>query len=158
MRGAHRGVLNVGRSGMAAAALVGLAACGGGSATDSSADSTAAENSAPETSASTEQDDFCARAAGIDERVDSALSDLGSDASVPDVFHQLAEEIRAVEAPAEIAADWETQADGLDRIADAIADIDFTDPESLATLDEIGGELTAAGNKVDDYLDDRCGS
>jgi hypothetical protein len=141
---------------VAAAALVLLAACGDGSGTDSSAASTGAENSAAETSAATEQDDFCTQAAAIDERVDAALSDLGSDTSIEDLFRQLAEEIRAVEPPEEIAADWETQADGLDRIAEALPEIDFTDPESLATLDEIDGELTAAGDNVTNYLDEQC--
>jgi hypothetical protein len=154
-----RGALSVCRSGVAGAAvLVVLAACGGESTGDSSGESTAAQSSATETPAASDQDDFCAQAGGIDERVDSALSDLGNDdASVPDVFRQLAEELRAIEPPEEIAADWETQADGLDRIADALPDIDFTDPDSLETLDEIDRELSTASANVTDYLRDECG-
>lgn len=141
-----------------AAAVVLLAACGGGSDSDSTA-TDAAESSAAGTTAESGQEDFCTQAAGIDERVDSALAGLGGDeASVPDAFRQLAEEFRAIDPPEEIAADWEAQARGLDEIADALAGFEINDPESVATLDEIGGNLSTAGTNVDNYLRDECGT
>jgi hypothetical protein len=160
MRGARRDTLSPWRPGLAgAAALVLLTACGGGGyGGGSSAESTAAEGSATETSAGSGQGDFCAQAARIDERVDSALSDVAKDdPSIADAFHQLADEIRAVEPPEEIAADWKTQADGLDRIADTLPGIDITDPDSLAKLEDLDQGLTKASENVTTYLHDQCG-
>jgi hypothetical protein len=137
-----------------AAAVVLFAACGGGSATDSSATAATAAGTTPESG----QGDFCTQAAGLDERVDSALSDAGEDdPSVPDAFRQIATELRGIEAPDEIAADWEQLAGGLDRMADAFADFDVTDPDSLATLDEVEGDLSTASSSVENYLRDECG-
>ena len=134
------------------------AACGGGPPPASSAAPPGAQSSAGETSAPADQDDFCTQAAGIDERVDSALSDLGGDQpSVPEAFRQAAEEVRAIDAPGEIATDWEALAGGLDRIGDALSNIDITDPESLATLEDVEGDLSTASTNVENYLRDECG-
>jgi hypothetical protein len=157
-----RRTLSLSRAGVAgAAAVVLLAACGGDggeSATDSPATASAAESSAAETTATSGAEDFCTQAAGIDERVDSALSDLGGDEpSVPDAFRRAAEEVRAIDAPGEIATDWEALAGGLDRIGDALSNIDITDPESLATLEDVEGDLSTASTNVENYLRDECG-
>ena len=157
-----RRTLSLSRAGVAgAAAVVLLAACGGDggeSATDSPATASPAESSAAETTAASGAEDFCTQAAGIDERVDSALSDLGGDEpSVPDAFRRAAEEVRAIDAPGEIATDWEALAGGLDRIGDALSNIDITDPESLATLEDVEGDLSTASTNVENYLRDECG-
>jgi hypothetical protein len=157
-----RRTLSLSRAGVAgAAAVVLLAACGGDggeSATDSPATASAAESSAAETTAASGAEDFCTQAAGIDERVDSALSDLeGDEPSVPDAFRRAAEEVRAIDAPGEIATDWEALAGGLDRIGDALSNIDITDPESLATLEDVEGDLSTASTNVENYLRDECG-
>jgi hypothetical protein len=137
-----------------AAAIVLLAACGGG---DSGADSTATE-SAAETTPGSGEADFCTQAAGIDERVDEALADLeGNDPSVADAFRQIAEELRSIEAPAAIAPDWEALAGGLDRMSESFADFDVTDPESLAAMEQAQGDLTEASTNVETYLRDECG-
>jgi hypothetical protein len=138
-----------------AAAVVLLAACGGdgGSAADR-----AAADSAAERNGGSGEADFCTQAAGIDERVDRALEDLGGeDPSVTDAFRQIAEELRAIDAPDAIRSDWEAMATGLDRMADTFADVDLSDPQSLAALEEAEGDLTAASNNVEDYLRDECG-
>jgi hypothetical protein len=136
------------------AAVVLLVGCGGGdSSTGSSATSSAAEST---TAAGA--DDFCTQAAGIDTRVDSALADLGpGDPSLPDAFRQIAAELRGIDPPDEIAADWDALAGGLDRIGDAVADIDITDPDSLAALDDIEGDLSTASSNVQKYLREECG-
>ena len=157
-----RRTLSLSRAGVAgAAAVVLLAACGGdggASATDSPATASPAQSSAAETTATSGAEDFCTQAAGIDERVDSALSDLGGDQpSVPDAFRRAAEEVRAIDAPGEIATDWEALAGGLDRIGDALSNIDITDPESLATLEDVEGDLSTASTNVENYLRDECG-
>jgi hypothetical protein len=149
------------RVGMAgAAAVVLLAACGGGSSEADSATATpAAGQSAEGTAAADGAADFCTRAAGIDQRVDAALSDLeGDDPSVPDAFRQIATELRGIDAPDAISSDWEAMAAGLDRMADEFAGIDsIPDLDSLEALEQAEGDLTTAGRNVDDYLADECG-
>jgi hypothetical protein len=140
-------------AGIAAAVL--LTACGGD---DPPADSAATAGAdAEETTGASGEGDFCSQAAGIDERVDAALEGSEDDPSVPDAFRRLAEEFRAMDAPDAISADWEAMAGGLDRMADAFADVDITDPESLTALEEAEGELTSAAANVEDHLRDECG-
>jgi hypothetical protein len=142
-----------------AAAVVLLAACGGGgSEADSSATGSAAQPDAAETTAGSGEADFCTQAAGIDERVDEALADLeGNDPSVAEAFRQIAEELRAIQAPDEIAADWNALAGGLDRLSESFADFDVTDPESLAAMEKAEGDLSRASTNVENYLRDECG-
>jgi hypothetical protein len=139
-----------------AAALLLLAGCGGGSPEADSATTPAAGQSeeGTATSATTE---FCSRAAGIDDRVDSALADLDDDPSLTDAFRQIAEDLRAIEAPAAIASDWDAMVAGLDRMANAFGQVDITDLDSLEALDRAEGDLTSVSDHVDQYLDDECG-
>ena len=140
-----------------AAAVVVLTGCGG-SATSSPPTASAAGPATAGTPAAAADADFCARAAGIDDRVEAALSGReGDDPSVADAFHRLAEELRGIEAPAAISGDWQTMAGGLDRMADALAGIDLTDPDSLTALDEAEGDLSSASSSVEDHLRDQCG-
>ena len=134
------------------AAVLLLTACSGGAANDTSG--SASEKSAAGTTAAA--GDFCSRAADLDERVDAAVASR-DDASVPDAFRALATELRGIEPPAEIAADWETQADGLDQLADAVAELDLTKPDSFAKLEEIGSGLSTASDNVGKYLEANCG-
>ena len=140
-----------------AAAVVVLAACGGGSSDADSATASAAEQgeeAAPPDGVA----EFCAQAAELDERVDAALSDLdGDDASVVDGFRSLAQELRGIEAPAAIASDWSAMAAGLDRLADAFSQVDFTDLGSLEALEQAEGGMTEPGKRVDAYLSEECG-
>ena len=141
------------RAGLAAAAaVVLLTACGGGS---SDTDPPRASGAADSTAA-----DFCARAAGIDERVDSALSDLeGDDPSVPDAFHEIATESRGTDAPDAIRSDRAAMAADLDRMADAVADVDTVpDLDAPEALEQAEGHLTTAGRTVDEHLAGECGS
>ena len=147
------------RAGVAgAAAVVLLTACGGDGG-ESATDSPEATGTVAERTASPGAATFCTQAAGIDQRVDSALSDLeGNDPSVTDAFRQIATELRGIDAPDAIRSDWEAMAAGLDRMADAFAGIDdITDLDSIESLDRAEGDLTAASTNVDDYLSDECG-
>jgi hypothetical protein len=150
------------RAGVAGASVVLLlTACGGNggrSATDppDRTDSVAAEASAP--TAASGAPAFCSQAAGIDQRVDAALADRDGDVpSLPEVFRQIAGELRDIAAPAQIASDWEELAGGLDRMADAFADVDITDLDSLDALDHAEADLAEASTGVERYLDDECG-
>lgn len=146
----------------AAAAVVVLTACGGdtGSTATGSPDAAGAgAGDASGTSGAAGATGFCGQAAGIDQRVDAALSDLDDGVpSLPDVFRQIAGELRDITAPAEITADWQAMASGLDRMADAFADVDITDLESLDALDQAEGDLTEASTNVETYLSDQCGA
>jgi hypothetical protein len=140
------------RAGLAGLAVVAvLTACGG-----NGEDSSAGGDPAPSTAArSADGGDFCSQAAGIDQRVDTALSGLDDgDASLVDGFRQIAVELRGITPPSAIASDWAAMAAGLDRMADAFADFDLGD---LGALDRAEGDLTAASNRVEDYLSDECG-
>jgi hypothetical protein len=145
------------RAGVAAAGMVLLlAGCGGGDSQTGAAASPATSTSA-ETPAPSGDADFCGKAAGIDDRVDAAVSNLENDPSVEDAFRQLTAELRAIEAPPSIAADWEAMAGGLERMADAFADVDITDLSTLDALDDAEGDLSAASDRVQTYLRDECG-
>jgi hypothetical protein len=137
-----------------------LAACGGtdgGSTADAPATGASVSTSPADGSAAAGDDEFCTRAAGLDERVDTALSESADDASLPGAFRQLAEELRAIAAPDAIADDWTTMHTGLDRMADALSDADLTDPDSLEALDAAEGDLDGASDRVQTYLREECG-
>jgi hypothetical protein len=66
--------------------------------------------------------------------------------------------LRGIDAPDAIRSDWEAMAAGLDRMADAFADIDdITDLDSIESLDRAEGDLSTASTNVDTYLSDECG-
>ncbi len=140
-----------------AAAVVLLAACGSGGPEAGSATTTPAAGQDEETAADDGVADFCSQAAGIDERVDAALSDVDGGPSLTDAFHQIAVDLRTVEAPAAIASDWAAMAAGLDRMADAFGQVDVTDLDSLEALDQAEGDLTTVSGNVDDHLEEECG-
>ena len=141
------------RAGAAAAGVILLlAGCGGGDSGSGAAATTDTTTTAP-----SDVSDFCDQAADLDGRVDAAVEDLGDDASIPDAFRELTAQLRAIEAPAPIAADWETMAGGLERMADAIADGDITDPSTIDALAAAEGDLSGASARVDTYLRDECG-
>jgi hypothetical protein len=141
-----------------ATAVVLLTACAGdgGDPADDSAGQAGRAASGSTTAAGA--DEFCHRAAGIDGRVDDALADLDDgDASLSAAFHQIAVELRGITAPAAISSDWAAMAAGLDRMADALADVDLTDLDSLESLDGAEGDLTSSSHDVDTYLSEECG-
>jgi hypothetical protein len=142
-----------------AAVAVLLTACGGDDATDDvAAGSAGSSASATGDGTTAASGDFCGQAAGIDERVDAALSDVeGDDPSVADAFRRLATELRGLDAPEAISADWAALSTGLDRMAQAFTDLDLTDPDTLDALDRAEGELSTASSNVETYLRDECG-
>jgi len=150
-------VFRVGAAG--AVAVVLLSACGGGSSDSGASAATASAGQSEGGAKATDGlADFCSQAAGIDERVDSALSDAEGDPSLTDAFRQIAADLRAIEPPAAIASDWNATAAGLDRMADAFGQVDLTDLDSLEALDQAEGDLTEVSGNVDQYLADECGT
>jgi hypothetical protein len=160
-----RRTLSLCRSGLAAAAaVVLLTACGGGDGDSTASESTSSSSSssASETTENTApqaDSEFCTEAAAIQERVTASLT--GPDQSnLGEIFQTASEEIRAIEAPDDIAADWASFADGIEEFA-AISQIDFEDPAAYqqwqAEATRIQGEYGQAFANVQTYLATECG-
>jgi len=142
-----------------AAAVVLLSACGGSDEDGSAAGSSESSPSASETAAAAGSE-FCTEAASIEERVSASFTEADP-TSLGQVLQEGVAEIRGIEAPPEIAADWEALADGLEQIAAAFADVDLTDPAAQQELGqkvaELQGPLDEASTNVENYLRDECG-
>jgi hypothetical protein len=93
--------------------------------------------------------------------VGSTLNDQSDPTALPQALQEAAAEIREVEAPPEIADDWNALADGVEQIALAFGEIDFNDPNALTTFQsqvgELQAELSTASTNVENYLRDECG-
>ena len=156
-----RRTLTVCRNGLSvAAAVILLSACGGGDEPESSAtEGTSA--GASETTAEQADSEFCTEAASIEDRISSTLNDQSDPAALPQALQQAADEIRAIEPPDEIAADWEALAGGVEQIAAAFAQVDFNDPNALATFEaqigQLQTQLESASTNVETYLREECG-
>ncbi len=143
-----------------AAALVLLTACGGSDEESSASGAASSSPAAPSTEESADSG-FCTEAASIQERLQATVTQQSDPTRLPQILDEAATEIRAVEAPEEIAADWTALADGVERFSDAIAGIDFADPNALSTLEQqltpLQQELDTASTNVATYLRDECG-
>jgi hypothetical protein len=146
-----------------AATAVLLTACGGSNGGGSSASaSSQTSSSASESSAGAADSGFCTQAADALGKVEPAFTGQGNDpAKLAPALRDAADEVRAIKAPSEIAADWTALADGLEQFADAFANVDVNDPASASALQQrttqIIGQLSAPAAKVQTYLADRCG-
>jgi hypothetical protein len=161
-----RRTLTLCRGGLtAAAALVLLTACGGSSegsdksaaASSSEPTSTSAESTAPQADS-----EFCTKAEALSKTLEAAFNEEASDpASLAQQFQQTADAIRTLDPPAEIAADWEKLAAGLEQFAGAFQDLDLNDPAAASTFAELGtqlqNEFVTSGAKVGTYLSQECG-
>ncbi len=144
------------------AAAVLLTACGGDDGGDD-----AAESSAPTTSAAPSSEpeeapeadsEFCTQSRELLDGLGAAFTDPSDPTSVEGTFE---EAFRSVEPPAEIEDDWAALGDGLQEYAAALAELDETDPESVAAFQQrtssLQGELTTAATNVESYLNEQCG-
>ena len=140
-----------------AAAVVLLTACGGSDSNDaeSSPSSSSAESSAPQADS-----EFCTEAAAIQERVIESFSGTDEQSDLGAIFQQAAEEVQAIDPPAELADDWTAFAEGLQEFAD-ISQIDFNDPQAAtewqAQAAEVQAKYAAAFTRVETYLATECG-
>lgn len=159
-----RRTLTLCRSGLAAAAaVVLLTACGGDSSasdsTSSSSSSSAAETT--ENTAPQADSEFCTSAAAIQERITASFLGESDPSSFGDLFAQVAQEIEALEPPAELAADWAQFAQGVNEIATVSAGVDFTDQAASAQWQQdvaaIQTQYGAAFTNVQSYLTTECG-
>lgn len=147
---------------VAAAALL-LSACGGdegnSASPSSSASSSAAETS--ESEAPQGDSEFCTQSQDLLDNLGAAFSDQSDPTNVETAFQEAAEGFRSVEPPAEIEDDWTSLGNGLEEYAAAFAELEQSDPESVAAFQErttaLQGELTGAATNVETYLNEECG-
>jgi hypothetical protein len=156
-----RRTLTACRSGMTvAAAVVLLTACGGSDAKDSASSASTTKASAS-TAGANAGSDFCKKAAAIEASVGSAVGDQGDPSSIPQALKAAAAEIRSIDPPSEIAADWTALAGGVEQLATAFASVDFTDENALATFEaqasQLESQLSGPSANVEKYLSDKCG-
>lgn len=141
-----------------AAAVVLLTACGGSDEDSSASGSSESSPSASETAEAASE--FCTEASSVQERVSASFTEADP-TSLGQVLQEGVTEIRGIEPPAEIAADWAALADGLEQIAEAFADVDLSDPAAQQELGqkvtELQGPLDTASTNVENYLRDECG-
>jgi hypothetical protein len=157
MRRAHP-VHRVGLS--LAAALVLLTACGG-SGKDDNASSAKASSSASETTAKAAGSEFCTQATAVESSVGSAVTDSSDPASIQQALQTAVSKIRAIHAPSEISSDWTALADGVEQLATAFGNVNFKDPNAVAsfqaTASNLEQQLSGASANVEKYLSDKCG-
>ena len=143
-----------------AAALVLLTACGG-SGKDNSASSSTRASSSSETSAKAARSEFCTQAAGIESSDSSAVTDESDPASIQQALQTAVRKIRAIHAPSEISSDWTALADGVEQLATAFGNVNFKDPNAVAsfeaTANNLEKQLSGASANVQKYLSDKCG-
>jgi hypothetical protein len=150
----------------ACAAVVLLAGCSGTSERPPDVRSTGAVSTSAAAPASTSPapqagSAFCTQSQELLDGLGAAFSDQADADSVRRAFEQAAEGFRRIEPPAAVEDDWTTLADGLAAYAQAFADLDEKDPESVAAFQErtgrLQGELTGAATGVESYLAAECG-
>jgi hypothetical protein len=149
----------------ATAAVLLLTACGGGSdepeaATETPASSASAPAETTANEAPESDSEFCTQASQINQRIASSITESDG-ASLSGNLQTIADEISAVEPPAEIADDWNALSDALDQAASALDGVDLTDPEQAAEaqaqLSQLQSQLGDAGTNVETYLQEQCG-
>ncbi|SNR35902.1 hypothetical protein [Blastococcus mobilis] len=158
-----RQTLTACRSGLsAAAAVVLLTACGGSDGEESaSSESSASSSSAAQTTAGESGSEFCTQAREALEQIEPAFSGSGDPTALAPALQQAADDVRAIEAPAEISSDWTALGDGIEQFAQAFAAVDVNDPASASAFQqrttEIVGSLTSSATNVQSYLTEECG-
>lgn len=162
-----RRTLHLCRSGLAAAAAVVLLAACGGSGDDTSASDTTTSSSSSSAAETTENtapeadSEFCTEAAAIQERITASFLGESDPSTFGDLFAQVAQEIQALEPPAELADDWAQFAQGVDEIATVSAGVDFNDQAASTQWQQqvaaIQQQYGAAFTNVQSYLTTQCG-
>jgi hypothetical protein len=151
-----------------------LAGCGGdGSDASGSATSPGEVGESPDANSPTEPtgdetaDGFCEEVQAAEDELTDATENL--DVTDPEGavagLDEAVEAMREVDAPAEIADDWEAIVSSTESILDAVDELDLSDPESAAQqlehlstqLEEDAAAFEEAGDRVDEYLSEECG-
>src|SRR3954447_6085822 len=143
---------------VAAAAL--LTACGGSGNDGSAASSSGRASSSASGSSVDAASGFCKQAAKVQDHVAATFSGESDPSTLPSALEKSAQEIRAVEPPAELGSDWTSFADGIEQIAKA-AQLNFKDPNAVATFQQkvsaLQQQYGPAFTNVQTYLTQKCG-
>jgi hypothetical protein len=150
------------RSGLSvAAAVVLLTACGGSDEEDSASSTSASSTTTAGSNADAAGSEFCSEAGSIEERLNTTIQSSADPESLPQALQEAADEIRSIQPPDEIASDWNALADGVEQVAAAVAQVDFSDPNALETFEQqigqLESELSSASTNVENYLREECG-
>ena len=152
-----------------------LAGCGGDDDSDASgSDASPGEvGESPESGSPSEPtgdetaESFCEEVQAAEDALTDATENL--DVTDPDgavaALDDAVEAMREVDAPAEIADEWEAIVSSTESMLDAVDELDLSDPESAAQqledlstqLEEDAEALEEAGDRVDEYLSEECG-
>jgi hypothetical protein len=157
-----RRTLAVCRGGLSVAvAVVLLTACGGSDDKSAASSSSSSSSSASRSSAPAGDSAFCTGAAAAFQEVQPAFTGGGDPAALATALQKAADQVRTIDPPSELKADWTALADGIEQFAQAFAAVDPNDPASQTQLQqrssEIIGNLTASATKVQNYLTTQCG-
>ena len=145
-----------------AASASGSASASPSSSGSSAAGSTAASSSPAGSSApSAEAAAFCAEAGSLEDSVNATVGTASNDPTqLAPALQQLADQYAAVDPPQEITPDWTTLVDGIQQLATAAQDIDFTDPTAAqqlqASVSGLQDQLTTATTNVSNYATANC--
>jgi hypothetical protein len=158
-----RRTLTLCRTGLAGvAAVVLLTACGGNDDTSASSSSGAAVSTTASSAASggsASTDAFCTQAFEAFGQL-SSVSNSNDPAVVVPALQQLTTSLDAIDAPAEISADWQTQVDALQQLVDTANSLDLTTPEGRQQFQQAEQQLTArvgnAQTNVSTYITRNC--
>ncbi|MGY1848505.1 hypothetical protein [Blastococcus sp. SYSU DS1021] len=142
----------------AVTALALLTGCG---SSDDDGGSTAAGETTATGAPEATDGGFCAEAVSIQERLAGSATAAGDPGDLPEILRAAAREMRAIDAPDEIAPDWSALADDAEQLAATLQGVDLSDPEALATLEQelapLEQELDTASTNVQAYLAEECG-
>jgi hypothetical protein len=150
-------------AGPAVAAVVLLAGCGGSGSTASASSTTAAASShAASSSAPLARTPFCQESTKTLTELAPAFTSSESDPTkLGAILQKAAAQVRAIQPPAAIAADWKTLADSLDQFASSYSGVDPRNPASASAFaarnTTLMGSLSAAAGHVETYLSTNCG-
>jgi hypothetical protein len=151
-----------------------LAGCGDDDSDASGSDASPGEvGESPESDSTSEPtgdetaDSFCDEVQAAEDALTDATENL--DVTDPEgavaALDEAVEAMREVDAPTEIADDWEAIVSATESIVDAVDELDLSDPASAAQqledlsaqLEEDAEAIEEAGDRVDDYLSAECG-
>ena len=152
----------VSRAGLSVvAAVVLLSGCGGSGKDNSASSSSKATSSASTTAAGAAGSEFCKQAAAIESSVGSAVTDQSNPASIKQALDTAVAKIRGIDPPKEIASDWTALADGVEKLATAFANVNFSDQGAVASFQQTASsletQLSGASANVEKYLSEKCG-
>jgi hypothetical protein len=145
-----------------------LAGCGGDDDSDASRSDASPESVSPsEPTGDGTADAFCEEVQAAEDALNDATENL--DVTDPEeaaaALEDAVEALRGVDAPAEIADDWEAIVASAESMLDAIDELDLSNPESVGQqledlttqLEDDAAALEEAGDRVDEYLSEECG-